>query len=169
MRVFLDSCVILSKLPREIMFELSRQNLLSLHYSKSVQAEVEHVARRKNILPDLMAAFVSLRLLTEPVQACDMENLWLPDDDDLHVLNGAIASKSDILLTENLRDFPKPALHPHGLRALSPDQLIGELWAKYGDQIEEIVVGIDGVSKNALKNAKLYKLAKRLSEKMIRE
>ncbi len=167
MRVFLDSCVILSRLPREIIIELARAKLIEITYSKSIEAEAMHVAKRKDMAQDIAATFVSLRLLAEPVDVETPIGIWLPDEDDRHVLAGAMASKADMLLTENLRDFPRAALVEHDIRALSPDQLISELWAEHGDVIESIVVAVDGVSKNTLKNAKLYKLAKRLSDKMI--
>ena len=114
-----------------------------------------HVAKRKGLEADIAAAFVELRLQGEGVDAELNENLWLPDENDLHVLSGAIASKATILLTENLRDFPRAALEPFGIIARTPDALYFELL----EQNDEILAGY---SASVLKRAKLYKTAKHI-------
>jgi len=53
--------------------------------------------------------------------------LELPDVDDRHVLAAAIASKTPIIVTFNLSDFPEVAISPHGIRALHPDSFLLEL------------------------------------------
>ncbi len=55
--------------------------------------------------------------------------LILPDAGDRHVLAAAIEGQVDILLTFNLRHFPKNILVPFGLRAMNPDGFLCELHA----------------------------------------
>jgi predicted nucleic acid-binding protein len=43
---------------------------------------------------------------------------------DRHVLAAAIASKSEFIVTPNLRDFGEEALSPFGVRACSPDDFL---------------------------------------------
>jgi hypothetical protein len=50
--------------------------------------------------------------------------LALPDDGDRHVLAAAIKGDAEILVTANLKHFPAPALAPHGIEALHPDEFV---------------------------------------------
>ena len=54
--------------------------------------------------------------------------LTLPDADDRHVLAAAIEAGADVLVTFNLRHFPRKALAPYGLRALPPDLFLEVLF-----------------------------------------
>lgn len=64
-----------------------------------------------------------------------IETLQLPDADDRHVLAAAIAGQADVLVTCNLRDFPKSALDPHGIVAQHPDEFIHELMDEDEDRV----------------------------------
>lgn len=54
--------------------------------------------------------------------------LALPDPDDRHVLAVAIHSKSRIIVTNNLRDFPAKILGHFKIEAQSPDDFILQLF-----------------------------------------
>ena len=47
--------------------------------------------------------------------------LTLPDPDDRHVLAAAILSRAEVVVTDNLRDFPPAALEPFGVEAMTAD------------------------------------------------
>ncbi|MDG1266680.1 MAG: hypothetical protein P8O03_10190, partial [Ilumatobacter sp.] len=49
------------------------------------------------------------------------------DVNDRHVLATAVTVGADVIVTENLRHFPPSACAPHGIVAMSLDDLIGEL------------------------------------------
>lgn len=61
--------------------------------------------------------------------------LSLPDENDRHVLAAAIAGCCDCIVTFNLKDFPRPALDPHGLVAQTPDEFICELMDADEDRV----------------------------------
>ncbi len=154
MRIFLDSCVILSRLPRALFLDLAKNKHLEISYSQTVEDEVMHVAARKSMEADMAAAFVELRLCAQKVESFeDHAGLWLPDEHDRHVVLGALKAGAEIIATENLRDFPKSALEPLGLEARNPDQILTEL-AKNGQ------IKICSYEPKLLKNAKLYRLSK---------
>ena len=50
--------------------------------------------------------------------------LTLPDKDDRHVLAAAITGRADVIVTFNLKDFPKSALQMHKIEAQHPDDFI---------------------------------------------
>jgi predicted nucleic acid-binding protein len=50
--------------------------------------------------------------------------LKLPDPNDRHVLAAAIHVGADVIVTQNLRDFPSTILEPLGIRAVHPDDFI---------------------------------------------
>jgi hypothetical protein len=50
--------------------------------------------------------------------------LELPDPDDRHVLAAAIVGRCDVIVTQNLRDFPADALAPYGIEAQHPDNFL---------------------------------------------
>lgn len=56
-----------------------------------------------------------------------IETLNLPDADDRHVLAAAIQANASVIVTANLRHFPKKTLADFGIRPLHPDDFILEL------------------------------------------
>nr|WP_255692675.1 PIN domain-containing protein [Luteimonas sp. XNQY3] len=50
--------------------------------------------------------------------------LTLPDPDDRHVLAAAIVGRCDVIVTQNLVDFPATALAPFGVDAQHPDAFL---------------------------------------------
>lgn len=50
------------------------------------------------------------------------------DPGDRHVLAAAAHAEADLLLTFNLRHFPDEACRPHGVRAMSPDEFLCQLF-----------------------------------------
>lgn len=54
-------------------------------------------------------------------------DLELPDADDRHVLAAAIVGGADVIVTFNVRDFPRSALEPFGIALQRPDEFVHEL------------------------------------------
>lgn len=48
-------------------------------------------------------------------------DLTLPDADDRHVLAAAIVGECNVIVTQNLKDFPAEILAVHGIKAWHPD------------------------------------------------
>ena len=51
-------------------------------------------------------------------------SLELPDPNDRHVLAAAIVGRCDVIVTQNLKDFPEDALEPYGIETLDPDDFL---------------------------------------------
>jgi hypothetical protein len=57
-----------------------------------------------------------------------IEGLHLPDVDDRHVLAAAIKCNASVIVTFNLKDFPKSALEAFDIEPLHPDDFVADLW-----------------------------------------
>jgi hypothetical protein len=60
--------------------------------------------------------------------------LKLPDPDDRHVLAAAIVGRCDVIVTQNLKHFPKAALQTFGIEAQHPDNFLTNHLNLYTEQ-----------------------------------
>jgi len=63
-----------------------------------------------------------------------IQALALPDPDDRHVLATAICAGAQVIVTENLRDFPEERLAPFGIEARSADAFLAGTFELYPTQ-----------------------------------
>lgn len=56
-----------------------------------------------------------------------VDGLSLPDPNDRHVLAAAIRCSAQVIVTANLRDFPRAVLEPFNIEAKGPDQFVLDL------------------------------------------
>jgi predicted nucleic acid-binding protein len=87
-------------------------------YPDRTRAEIERVR-------DLMNAHVPDCLVTN--YSALIPTLQLPDPNDRHVLAAAIRGRADVIVTNNLSDFPAETLAMFGIEAQHPDQFIAHL------------------------------------------
>ncbi|WP_424950935.1 PIN domain-containing protein [Deinococcus sp.] len=85
---------------------------LRLRLPKTTQAAVERTRH-------LMDAGLPEALVTVTVTS----DHALPDPDDQHVLDAALSAGAEVLLTFNLKDFPREALPSH-LQTVHPDDFL---------------------------------------------
>ncbi len=57
-----------------------------------------------------------------------VEELNLPDQNDRHVLAAAIHSNTNIIITNNIKDFPRKYLATFNIEVLHPDEFIYQLF-----------------------------------------
>lgn len=167
-RAFLDTCVLFPPILRRFLLTLADAGAFQPLWSDGVAAEWLHVTARKGE-PGAAEALAQMRARWPQGQgtAGDATLLDLPDADDHHVLAAAIAGAAQVLLTLNLRDFPRRALAQHGLRAVSPDDFVMELWLAERAPVEARVAavwpGLTGEAlRKALKRAGLPRLGRAL-------
>lgn len=127
----LDTNVIFPIEVRDLLFWFAYDDLYTPKWSKHIFDEWEEVMRRKNVseveikkrigwanqaFPDAMVENYELLI----------EGLELPDPKDCHVLAAAIKTNANIIVTNNLKDFPKEYLSTYGLSAKSADDFLTE-------------------------------------------
>ncbi len=57
-----------------------------------------------------------------------IDSLKLPDPNDRHVLASAIKCQADVIVTNNLKDFPEKELAQYDIEAQSPDIFLSHLF-----------------------------------------
>ncbi len=133
--VFADANVLYSAALRDILIELALADVIRLHWSADVLAEMAHalVATGRASLEGAgrLCAVMSNALPAAGVgPAVYSSGIVLPDPGDVHVLDAAHAAGCTILLTFNVADFPDAALAMLGeLRAMQPDTFFSAMVA----------------------------------------
>lgn len=168
-KVFLDTCVLFPPVLRDLLLGLADAGCYAPCWSEGVAAEWLHVTARKGETGAEQAlARMAARWPEGLGPAGAPEFLDLPDAADHHILAAAIAARAQVLLTLNLRDFPRRALAHHGLRAEAPDDFVMALWladrAPVEAQVARVWPGLVGEDlRRAMKRATLPRLAKALA------
>lgn len=167
-RVFLDTCVLYPPILRALLLGLADRGLFAPLWSQGVAAEWLHVAARKDEAGVAQAlARMHARWPEGVTPAGEPGLLDLPDAQDRHVLAAAIAGRAAVLLTQNLRDFPRRALAPHAMGARRPDDFVMDLWLARREPVEAEVArlwpGLHGEAlRKAMKRATLPRLGRAL-------
>jgi len=177
-RVLIDANVLFPTILREIVLGTAAAGHFEPLWSARILEEWARATRRlpPGAEPLARAAAQAMRARwphAEVPADPDLEAaLSLPDPADRHVLGAAIAGGADLVLTQNLGDFPAAALARRGLRALGPDAFLIELADSGADLAgaaeavrarTEALAGEPRALRPLLKRARLPRLAKRLS------
>jgi hypothetical protein len=140
--VLYDACVLYPAPLRDLLMHLALTDLFQAKWSDRIHEEwIRNVLANR---PDLSREQLerTRTLMDTHVQDALVENyealideLYLPDPDDRHVLAAAITSHAALILTFNLRDFPAEVLQPYDIQARHPDRFISDLLSSEADSI----------------------------------
>jgi predicted nucleic acid-binding protein len=137
---FIDACVLVSTLRRNLLLTLAEAEFFRIRWSAEVLEEtrrtIERLLLSKN-KPANEAAAQALRAVAamqkafEEAEVRDFRNLipacsGMPDKDDVHVLAAALKTQAATIVTENLKDFPIAILEPLNIEARSADDFIAD-------------------------------------------
>lgn len=67
------------------------------------------------------------------------KRLYLPDQNDIHVLAAAIAGSADGILTVNAKDFPRHILAEEGVTRNDPDSFLFGIWQTQPELVAKVV------------------------------
>ena len=145
MRVLLDTCTLVPGPIRQILLNSAEANLFMPLWSDKIFEEWQFVAFKSNVHA-FEATKVEILLMRDkwrnsvvPRDNALEDTLLLPDIDDRHVLAAAIVGRAQVLVTNNLKDFPLRILSKHGLTRRSVDSFLWELFSEAPDLIDNIV------------------------------
>jgi predicted nucleic acid-binding protein len=126
-----DACVLHPAGLRDLLVRLATTGMFRAHWSTDILDEmVRSILRRR---PDLSEAQLARtrQLMCDAVPDCLttgfeelIDGLHLPDPDDRHVLATTIRSGSQVIVTENLTDFPADVLETYNIEAQTPDVFV---------------------------------------------
>lgn len=164
--VIYDACVLYPAPLRDLLMHLAMTNLFKAKWSNQI-----HDEWMRNVLvnrPDLTRKQLERTKDLMNAHALDclvlgheklIPKLSLPDVDDRHVLAAAIHSSASIILTFNLRDFPKKILSKYDLEAQHPDDFICNLIDADADKICAAIHRLRSRLKNPPLDAEAYLLS----------
>ena len=146
LRAFLDASVLYPVSLRHLLMRLALERLYQAKWSAAIHQEWIRAVLRDNphiptvrlhALRDAMDDRIDDAVVTDYEHL--IETLTLPDQNDRHVLAAAIVGQVNVIVTRNLRDFPKSALAPYKITAVHPDGFIRRLIELAPDKVVEAV------------------------------
>lgn len=131
--VVLDACVLYPMYLRDTLLRAAEAGLYRAHWSADILDEV-----RRNLVKDGRATEESIKHLLGMLQTAFPEaevtnykhliESMLNDPKDRHVTASAVMCGAQVIVTDNLNDFPQEALTPFNLEAQSADAFLTNLF-----------------------------------------
>lgn len=128
----LDTNVIYPVNIRDLLLWFAHFDLFTVKWSSGICAEWIKVMRSKGVDEQTIAKRIQRMddafpdALVENYEGL-IEGLELPDADDRHVLAAAIKANANLIVTNNIRDFPEEELAKYGLEAKSADDFLTDI------------------------------------------
>ncbi|OGT41784.1 MAG: PIN domain-containing protein [Gammaproteobacteria bacterium RIFCSPHIGHO2_12_FULL_37_34] len=132
--VLYDACVLYPAPLRDLLMNLAITDMYRAKWTNEIHEEwIASLLSNRN---DLNREFLERTRdkMNMSVRDCLVENyqyliptLTLPDSNDQHILAAAIHSSSSVIVTYNLKDFPKKNISRYGIEAQHPDEFLMNL------------------------------------------
>lgn len=129
--VVYDACVLYPSTLRDLLIRIAQAGLVQAKWSDRILDEVFRnlQANRPELDPTKLTR--TRELMMRAVRDCLVKDyepleavLELPDADDRHVLAAAIKSRAQLIVTNNLKDFPQETLTAWNVEAVSADDFV---------------------------------------------
>lgn len=133
-----DACALAGVLKRNLILTLAEAEFFRLRWSASILDETQRaideiLARKGEPNSAVMAARARFAMENafEEAMVSGFEQFLcacagLPDPNDAHVVAAALGTRADVIVTDNLKDFPQSVLGPLNLDARSSDAFIAD-------------------------------------------
>lgn len=126
--VVFDACVLYPAPVRDLLLQLASNGLYRAKWTKRIQEEwTRNLLKNRSDISKSQLDRTCV-LMNDSILDClvtDYEELaagiTLPDQDDVHVLAAAIKAQAQVIVTCNLKDFPKDSLQKFDLESQHPD------------------------------------------------
>ena len=129
-----DACVLYSAPLSDFVMQLVQTGLFRAKWTDRIHQEwINSLLENRPTLTrsklerrrDLMNKYAEGSLVTGYEYL--IPTLQLPDPDDRHVLAAAIRGRADVIVTNNLKHFPKSVLSKFGIEVQHPDEFVNHL------------------------------------------
>ena len=127
MRVFLDTNVVYPSILRAILLGFAKANYFEPLWSDRVIEEWHRAAIRNGSEAEAKIEIALFKTAWSGGYVSNVkpiDDLLLPDLDDHHIVEAAIAGSADAILTANNADFPTKTLGRYGLLRYHPDMFL---------------------------------------------
>ncbi|MEP5730315.1 MAG: PIN domain-containing protein [Sulfitobacter sp.] len=127
----LDANVLYPAPMRDVLMQLAVTDIFKAKWSEDIHREWIDALMRNEPHRDRAALERTRDLMNQATRDCLVtgydaliRSLDLPDPDDRHVLAAAIVGRCDVIVTQNLKDFPEDALETFGIETQHPDDFL---------------------------------------------
>jgi predicted nucleic acid-binding protein len=125
---FLDTCVLLKPYLCDTLLSIAEAGVYRPLWSPMIMAELERNLARRGLdekrithrVEQMNGAFPDALVTGYESLIGEMAN----DPKDRHVLAAAVRSGAEVLVTENLRDFPPETVRPYDIHVVSQDAFL---------------------------------------------
>lgn len=131
-KAVLDTNVIYPVVIRDLLFWFAHFDLYTPKWSANIFGEWKAVMLRHGVEEKEAQKRVQKANLAFPDAIVEnylvlVGQLELPDEDDRHVLAAAIKTNANVIVTNNLKDFPEEYLDIFGIKAKSADDFLTDI------------------------------------------
>ncbi len=128
----LDTNIIHPVIIRDLLFWFAYKDLYSPKWSEHIFDEWKKVVIEKGISEEEANRRIERANLAFPDAMVKnykglIKQLELPDEDDRHVLAAAIKTNANVIVTNNLKDFPEDYLKSFGLSVKAADDFLTDI------------------------------------------
>ncbi|WP_297691170.1 PIN domain-containing protein [uncultured Eudoraea sp.] len=128
----LDTNIIYPIEIRDLLFWFAHYELFTPKWSNHIFDEWEKVMKEKGVSEEQIKKRTNMANLAFPDALVSnyeplIETLTLPDLKDRHVMAAAIKTNANVIVTNNLKDFPEEYLATFGLSVKSADDFITDI------------------------------------------
>ena len=134
----IDACVLAGALKRNLILSLAAEGFFRVRWSQRILDETQAAIARQLFQRGDPGAEDRARLALDAIcqafgdgivrdyNGLTPVSLVLPDADDRHVIDAAIKAGADVIVTDNLKDFPPDLLGALGLEVRSTDAFLAD-------------------------------------------
>lgn len=140
-----DANILISRTLRDYFVHAAKLGALDIHWSETILDETtrnlikqfEFTQADAEVLVERLEAFLPSALVEvkkrDETRVAKVEM----DDKDRHVLAAALSANADLLLTQNVRHFPRDWIAKRGIELIDAGTLLTRLAADYPDILRE--------------------------------
>lgn len=142
--VFLDACVLVPNWLRDILLTAAQFELYRPLWSPTVLDEMERALIRRIGVSDERAKYTRSVMESEfrEAEITGYEAIIpaMPvNEKDRHVLAAALVGHAQLIVTNNLKDFPAGLLEPMKMKAKTADTFLNDLLARFPDEMCDVL------------------------------
>jgi predicted nucleic acid-binding protein len=131
--VVLDACTLFPASLRDTLLRAAEAGLYRLQLTDDILEEVRHNLTFKKGMPEEKAArFIAVIKEQFPEALVSQHHQIISSmtnhEKDRHVLAAAVVCRAQMIVTQNLKDFPSESLSPFGIEAQTPDDFLVNLF-----------------------------------------